>query len=121
MTNISCTRKPEESVKAETAGQNVIAANNNKVEKKGDSDKYLEENYILSVISEPEGKDFLLYTEKSSEPVYPQDFEIGQMQPVYTGDETVDKIYSTADSFLLSIIKKEPAVELISAEKRVEI
>lgn len=114
----SCVPEEDEGIKAEAAGSKV-SLDDEEQGKKTLPDKSSKENEsVLSVITDPEGRDFLLYRDEAGERIFPEDFKIGLLQNNITADEQTSAIIKTADAFLKSIIDESPDYNLVTSDKR---
>jgi hypothetical protein len=68
-------------------------------------------------VTEPEGTDFLLFTEFKADPVISADFEIGKLQSGFENEGITADILSTADAFLMSVVNGKVNTKLIASEK----
>ena len=114
----ACTKTEEKNVKAEAVGQTILTENSetNQVVKTRPPETNV--NRRLSEISEPEGRDFLLYPDKISGAVAPQDFKIGELAVKSGNDKNTQEIITTAERFLKSITDNDMDSQLICTEKR---
>ncbi len=71
----------------------------------------------VSEVSEPSGRDFLLFYEGSGDKIGPEDYKIGELQTIFI-DEEILKIIETADSFLSSIVAGRLNSDLIESGRR---
>jgi len=71
-----------------------------------------------SIVSEPEGADFLLYSDFRPVPVIAEDFEIGPLQGRFGNDAKTADILNTAESFLRSLERGEVQSDLVSSAKK---
>ncbi|HAK44398.1 MAG TPA: hypothetical protein DCO79_00525 [Spirochaeta sp.] len=110
----SCRPEDEADIKTEAAGEAVSLENT------ADDEKInkVRDDSLFSRISEPEGRDFLLYTDDAEDVVYQQDFEIGPLQNYLGLDEQTAEILRTADDFLRSIVNMDPSYELVASDKK---
>ena len=111
----SCVREADDSDAAEKPSEAVSSGSNEKTaERKGRKDTVSQNS---SVITDTEGMDFLLYYERKTDAVYPEDFIIGSLQPAETVTAGEAAILETARRFLDSVVIGTPDYSLIAGEK----
>ena len=108
----SCAEEEKENINAEAAGSKVEKEITGTSSGQGHDERTAGKS-VLSVISDPEGRDFLLYNEKEEALIYPEDFQIGPLQGMLVADKTVIEIMKTAEDFLSSIVGDEPEYSLV--------
>lgn len=114
---ISCEREQESGISA-SASESEIKKNQIKPEPQNKPEEVqTAERQMVSEIGEPEGRDFLLYSENLSEPVIPYDFKIGSLESPFA-DESDDAVVEICTKFLDSIKKGNLETELIHKDKR---
>ncbi len=115
---VSCNRSGEEDpVKAEAAGDKIVnSENKKKPEQQGTGGNEGVEQ--KAVISETEGRDFLLFYDDMPDIVVPRDYKIGQLQQKTGIDPVISDIINTASAFLESIKNGDPDYKLVAVEKR---
>ena len=104
---ISCTAKDGQPVKAEAVGTKIVEKERN-VTEEIKSESVAGDVTVLSVVSEPEGRDFLLYSENTYDIVFPEDFRIGPLQGRIGMDNTITELLENAEDFLDSILSNAP-------------
>lgn len=96
---LSCTGNEKENIKADAAGQKIASNEPEISDENGAARDRRTNDENISEIGEPEGREFLLYSESRTEAFLPYDFSIGPLEKMY-GDGENQEILQTAVRFL---------------------